>query len=437
MNLLFTILFIAFCNLASAQDIFKPARIRKPILALVAKLPAYSDTAMTEYLENNYDTVFKKATDIELYELTNHPNPLVRRSSFYPLLQHHSPKVLDLLQKNANDTVQYFQVQNGCFMDKQTFLDELLFYLSPQSGWDRHFKMSEAQKQAVAVMRARRENVLQATLRTGYGFPRTLERDSTLYYINPIPIIDIKNITELDIYQANDSSYALLMKFDEQGRKIWAKATETHVGLHLAFVVDDIVLHTPRVARSVHNGIASLNRGIYSKQELEQVKRTLENEKTKCPMAKTLALTEIEAYYNKEIHKFLRNGDSLTPDALIDFSVKWFNEIKAKHVSTEKDKDKDMLLFQYGTYDWGDDKGKHFSFEIARQFVLDDSEEFFQLRFTLIYDPKDFTTCESDDMWNIDFDSMDQWIENIKKTCGYERAVSIPIKAYEIKLEQI
>jgi len=156
-----TALSIIFCSLAFGQDTFKPTQVRKSILALAKLLPTYSDTAQTEYLQNTYDTIFKKATENELFELTNHPNPLVRRSSFYTLLERYSPKVLTLLQKNAGDTIQYFQVQYGCLVERQTFLDELLFYLSPQSGWDRNFKITAEQKQQISGTMARREKERQ------------------------------------------------------------------------------------------------------------------------------------------------------------------------------------------------------------------------------------------------------------------------------------
>ena len=152
-----TTLFIIFCCLACGQNTYKPTHVRKSILALTKLLPTYSDTAQTEYLQITYDTIFKKATDNELFELTNHSNPLVRRSSFYTLLERYSPKVLKLLQKNAGDTTQYFQVQYGCLVERQTFLDELLFYLSPQSGWDRNFKISAEQKQQISAAIKRRE----------------------------------------------------------------------------------------------------------------------------------------------------------------------------------------------------------------------------------------------------------------------------------------
>jgi len=102
---------------------------------LTKQLPAYNDTLLSEYLQNTYRTIFKKTTDTEVNELTNHPKSLVR-SSFYSLLDRDSSMILNLLQKNSGDTIQYFIVQYGSFKEKQTFVDEtiILFITSIRLG---------------------------------------------------------------------------------------------------------------------------------------------------------------------------------------------------------------------------------------------------------------------------------------------------------------
>ena len=154
---LIPILFLLFTNVSFGQTTFKPIKIRKSIWALTKQFPVYSDTLFPKYLDNLYDTIFKKATISELYELTNHPNPCVRRSAFYSMLSKYSAKTLDLINKNSSDTTQWFYVQYGCMIEQQTFVDEMLFYLSPQSGWDRNFKMTQKQKDLVQTMIKRRE----------------------------------------------------------------------------------------------------------------------------------------------------------------------------------------------------------------------------------------------------------------------------------------
>jgi hypothetical protein len=54
----------------------------------------------------------------------------------------------------------------------------------------------------------------------------------------------------------------------------------------------------------------------------------------------------------------------------------------------ERDGDADMLLFQWGTYDWG--KGEHFSLSLTRQLIVSDEAEdeaIWQLSLTFEFEP--------------------------------------------------
>ena len=71
---------------------------------------------------------------------------------------------------------------------------------------------------------------------------------------------------------------------------------------------------------------------------------------------------------------FLREGGislDTSPDiglrALIDF----YASIRAD--GCEPDADQDMLLFQWGTYDWGD--GEHFEIDLVRQVIVPDEAD--------------------------------------------------------------
>lgn len=52
--------------------------------------------------------------------------------------------------------------------------------------------------------------------------------------------------------------------------------------------------------------------------------------------------------------------------------------------------DADMLLFQWGTYDWG--QGEHFQLDLTRQLILSDEaedEDIWQLSLTFLFEPVD------------------------------------------------
>jgi preprotein translocase subunit SecD len=114
---------------------------------------------------------------------------------------------------------------------------------------------------------------------TPNSYQRQLDKDSKTYFINPRPLITANNIVSIELYKSADSSYALSMKLDEIGSRIWQKATEETVGRNIAFIVNNTLVYTPKVNSPIYNGIAPLNRGIYSKQELELIKLHIERGK--------------------------------------------------------------------------------------------------------------------------------------------------------------
>ena len=129
----------------------------KTIRDKTIKFPKYDSLKVGFYNDYFYDGIFSTATEEELFMLTNHPKPMVRRSAFYSLLMIESSKVLYLLKKNLNDTTQWFSTQTGCIRKPTTLLDEILLYLSPETGWGKYYKLSEAQIDYIKTLRLRRE----------------------------------------------------------------------------------------------------------------------------------------------------------------------------------------------------------------------------------------------------------------------------------------
>ena len=156
MKLLIVLLLLS-TTLCFGQETFQSTKIRNSILILTSQFPQYDSFTFLTYL-NRYDTIFLEATPDELYELTNHPNPLVRRSAFHLMLSHATPKAFDLLEKNLSDTTQWFYVQRySAKAELQTFADEILFHLSALSGWNDNFKFTPTQRNMAWAMIKRRE----------------------------------------------------------------------------------------------------------------------------------------------------------------------------------------------------------------------------------------------------------------------------------------
>jgi hypothetical protein len=66
---------------------------------------------------------------------------------------------------------------------------------------------------------------------------------------------------------------------------------------------------------------------------------------------------------------------------------------------TALDSDGDMLLFQWGTYDWG--QGLRFELDLTRQAIPAEEEDppIFQLHCTYYYDPSKFQDIIAGDRW--------------------------------------
>lgn len=124
-----------------------------------------------------------------------------------------------------------------------------------------------------------------STLPTGWyyviennGCKRELDRDTIDIMINPEPIVSVHNIIRMEIYKGQSNDVGLMMQLDDIGTEKWLEATEKTIGKKLAFVFDNKVLHTPLVNSQITNGMTALNRGIYSEEELESIKNSIQKD---------------------------------------------------------------------------------------------------------------------------------------------------------------
>jgi preprotein translocase subunit SecD len=126
-----------------------------------------------------------------------------------------------------------------------------------------------------------------STLQTGWyhivdtesGWKRQLERDSIFYSIDSVAIVTAGNIVKFEIYQNAYGNNGLSMKFDKNGADAWSIATRTaaNKGSKLAFVLDDRLIEVANVTFEISNGMAALNRGIFTKEELQEIQKQIEN----------------------------------------------------------------------------------------------------------------------------------------------------------------
>jgi hypothetical protein len=71
-------------------------------------------------------------------------------------------------------------------------------------------------------------------------------------------------------------------------------------------------------------------------------------------------------------------------EALLDF----YRDLRPQGPVFQQHEDADMLLFQWGTYDWG--AGEHFTFNLTRQLILSEDakdDDIWQLGLTFEFEP--------------------------------------------------
>ncbi|MEQ1732687.1 MAG: hypothetical protein ABL940_03385 [Bacteroidia bacterium] len=114
------------------------------------------------------------------------------------------------------------------------------------------------------------------------GFKRQLDKSSDTFFIYPKPIVIAANFTKLEIYESNESEekyIGMTMRLDEIGTENWSVATGKSIGKQLAFILDNRLLYVAKVNSQITAGITALNRGGYSRVELDNFKKIIESEK--------------------------------------------------------------------------------------------------------------------------------------------------------------
>lgn len=119
---------------------------------------------------------------------------------------------------------------------------------------------------------------------TPNGYKRQLDKSNETYYLDPKPIVIAKNFTTFEIYEStfNDKQYfGLSINLDKEGTENWSNATRKAeiTGTRLAFILDNRLLQVSKVNSQITGGVTALNRGEYSRQELEYFITIIKSEK--------------------------------------------------------------------------------------------------------------------------------------------------------------
>ena len=121
-----------------------------------------------------------------------------------------------------------------------------------------------------------------------------------------------------------------------------------------------------------------------------------------------------------------RVADLTVPDG-IDAMLAFYEAVRAE--GCDLTNNGDMLLYQYGTWDWG--QGRHFGLDITRQFIIGGGaadEDIWQLSLTFVFAPSpELLAVKSDNRWCHSPDERDDLRSFILATPAYEIAAATPI----------
>lgn len=108
-------------------------------------------------------------------------------------------------------------------------------------------------------------------------------------------------------------------------------------------------------------------------------------------------MAEVEATFRAYAAERAIDLAGVTAAQAVNLMTDWYERQRVDDVS---DQDGDMLLFQWGTYDWGD--GPSFQYDITRQLIRDGGEDddIFQLSLTVHAAPTaEAKAIGSDNRW--------------------------------------
>lgn len=136
-----------------------------------------------------------------------------------------------------------------------------------------------------------------------------------------------------------------------------------------------------------------------------------------------------------EYRRVVEQKDAFHVDVLVDIAIDLFKMIRVDNMDY-KDGFNDVLLLQYGVYNWGDENGNHFSFDVTRQVTVPEEDEPYQISLILIYEPSVFSEIKPYNIWSNAFNSVDDFVNHIKSTSGYKLASKTKAKHMQLLFGQ-
>ncbi|HEV7780720.1 MAG TPA: hypothetical protein VGO58_05615, partial [Chitinophagaceae bacterium] len=106
----------------------------------------------------------------------------------------------------------------------------------------------------------------------------------------------------------------------------------------------------------------------------------------------------------------LKGKESLNVADALQLVTDFYNEYEITGIDRNIPDD-DMLLFEYGIYDWQDGKGENYTVDITRQFYIENGQDVgsSQLHLVLYFNCEEYRHIEAANKWSLDFDNIKDW----------------------------
>jgi hypothetical protein len=147
-------------------------------------------------------------------------------------------------------------------------------------------------------------------------------------------------------------------------------------------------------------------------------------------------LTFKKAYHNyiKTINVGNIDVDNLDLDTIMRAVRKDYLEVEISGLDIDNP-ECDMLLCEYGNYDWTGE-GEKFNLSVKRQMFFSNLDECGYYGFTIIFDKTIVGEIEDFSKWCENKNEFDKWLSEIKETSGIKRIHNKSAIKFEIELEK-
>ncbi|MGA7990942.1 MAG: hypothetical protein WCC53_05870 [Thermoanaerobaculia bacterium] len=143
---------------------------------------------------------------------------------------------------------------------------------------------------------------------------------------------------------------------------------------------------------------------------------------------------QAKAEFKRTIASANRRVGSLSPADGLGLVTAFYRDVRAEDVARLPDKD--MLLYQWGTYDWGE--GAHFELDLTRQLILGSGEDdhIWQLHLTFYFPPEPaLQQLGKGDRWCESVEAVPEFVAFVRSTPAFQavaaRTDGGPVLEYE------